>query len=181
MMSWNDWLNEPIDTVYGTTTRQSMIHLFVSKGLFPFIQSEGYEWNRDVDWIQSVVASGLYASQGKHNLQGQWPAPTNTDFAQEDIDQFEHTVDSDKWEAFWENWGGWDDVDADSQSGIERRLDIQAMVWQHIDVANSKQTKVVDAMFDDGEPQEDGGNGRRHEDVYIRDASESNEWGGYRR
>jgi len=180
-MSWNDWLNEPIDTAYGTTKRQSMIHLFVSSGLVPFIQSEGYEWNRDVDWIQSVIATGLYENQNKHNLQSKWPAPTNTDFAQEDVDHFEHVMDSDKWDAFWLNWGYWADVDSDLPYGLERRLDIQAMVWQHIDLARSKQTKIVDTLMEEDEPQDEGGNGRRHEDVYIRDASESNEWGGYRR
>lgn len=180
-MSWKQWLNTDITTAYEMMPRHEMIHAFVKHGLIPFIQSQGYEFNGDLNRVKSIVASGLYNNQFKHNLDSKWPAPSNNDYCDEDADHFSMVVDLDKWDTFWENWGTWEDVDPDSRYGPERRLDIQAFVWDHINLANSKQTQIVNRFFEDEEPQEEGGYGRRHEDVYIREVAESNEWGGYRR
>jgi len=181
VMSWAKWLQQDIQTAYGPICRREMIHIFTKCGLIPFIRSQGYEMNGDIKQIQSMLASGLYDSQFKHNLESKWPAPTNTEYEEEDSDHFHMILDLNKWDAFWENWGSWEDVDPDSRFGPERRLDIQAFVWNHVDVSSSRQTKIVNRFFEDDEPQEEGGHGRRHEDSYIREMSESNEWGGYRR
>jgi hypothetical protein len=180
-MSWSDWLNENIETAYESVPRGEMIHIFVKYGLRPFIQSQGYQLKGDLKKIKSLIASGLYDSRFKHRLESKWPAPSNVEYDQEDLDHFNLILDLDKWEAFWENWGAWEDVDSNSRFGLERRLDIQAFVWDHIDIESSKQTEIVNRFFEEDEPHEEGGNGRRHEDVYIRDVTESNEWGGYRR
>jgi hypothetical protein len=180
-MSWEQWLNKEIESAYGPVPRRQMIHEFVKYGLIPFIQAQGYQLNGDLKRIQSILATGLYENQFKHNLESTWLAPTNEEYDEEDLDHFNMVMDLNKWDDFWENWGAWEDVDPDSRLGPERRLDIQNFVWQHVDVAGSKQTKIVDKFFEEDEPQDEGGYSRRHEDVYIRDMSESNEWGGYRR
>lgn len=180
-MSWTQWLHANIDTPYGMVQRRAMLHMFVKDGLVPFLRAHGYELRGSVQWIQSAIASGLYDSRRKHTLESKWPAPTNVDEDPEDYDHFHQVIDQEAWKGFWENWGAWEDVDGASQFGPERRLDIEFFVWNHIDLGISPQTKVVDRLFEEEEPQEEGGFGRRHEDIYIREVAESNEWGGYRR
>jgi hypothetical protein len=174
------WLRTDIETAYGFIPRHRMIRFFVKNGLIPFIESKGYKLNGDLKWTISLIASGLYESQFKHHLESKWPVPTNVDYDEEDMDHFYHIMDSDTWGTFWENWGAWEDMEH-PQFGEERRLDIQNFVWNHVDIAVSQQTIIVDKLFEDDEPHEEGGNSRRHEDVYTRDVAESNEWGGYRR
>ena len=158
-----------------------MISLFVNDGLAPFIRSHGYEWTYDDKWVKSVVATGLYENADMPHLNSKWACPTNTNFIPEDLDQFHHVIDSDKWDAFWESWGAWEDVDLVTPYGSDRRLDIMAFVWDHIDVNRSKQSVLVNQALDDNNGRDDG-DGRNHiDDVYIRESTESNEWGGYRR
>ena len=179
--SWDDWLKMDIETARGPMPRSAMIERFVRDGLMPYVKEKGYEWTGDLNRIKSALASGLHANQMRHRADSVWPTPTNGDYIKEDLEHFEMVFDSSGWDAFWDNWGGWEDVDSESQYGLERRVDIQNFVWEHLDINASKQTAVVNRIFEEEEQQEDGDNRRRHDDVYVRDMAESNEWGGYRR
>ena len=84
------------------------------------------------------------------------------------------------WEVFWGTWGGWTDVHVDSWRGGDRRIDIAHYMWTQINLEGSPQTRVVNESM--GWYEEYGDDiAASREDVYLREAADSGEWGGYRK
>ena len=179
-MHWNDWLNAFVNTPYGSISRKSMLTLFVKDGLYPFMTAQGYTWASDVNGVKSALATGMFLNQSKPYLSSDWSRVDvlNTDHMPEDKDHYDHVMDRELWWQFWQMWGHWDDVIDDS---LHMRYQIEAFVWTQLDIGGSAQTATVNLLFEEEGQQEEGDNHRRHDDVYIREAAESNEWGGYRR
>ena len=189
-IAWREWLAEPIysewyDSNGNELPRHRILHHFLTHGLFPLLEMHSYTLAAATEVVSSRIATGLFKNRTKSYLQSDWRfGLENTDFSPEDLDQFHKVLSPEVWEAFWDAWGGWSDVSSDSERGIDRRNDIQAYIWTQLDLRASGQTAVLEAEHGIGEEEkEDWGGGKRgsSSDHYIREASESNEWGGYRR
>jgi hypothetical protein len=187
MVSWSEWLNEWIEWDGKYIRRSVAINRFVTHGLIPFVESKGYIWACRLNELRSRIATGLYRNQELSTMESDWEiARENHDFVEHDIDHYWHVMHADVWEEFWESWGYWTDVSADSWRGPDRRLDIQHYVWTQISLERSPQTQVVNELAGLHEDRIEDWNAHQmamaaREDVYLREAMESGEWGGYRR
>jgi hypothetical protein len=188
-MSWNDWLNEFIewDSLYHVPRRVA-ISRFVRNGLLPFIESKGYRVGCNANVLQSRIATGLYINQDECAMGSKWDfARINDDYLEHDIDHYWHVIDREAWDGFWEQWGTWTDVSLDSWRGPDRRMDIEHYMWTQINLQGSLQTQVVNERIGwyDDHPEDwhamKAASAAAQEDVYMREARESGEWGGYRK
>jgi hypothetical protein len=91
----------------------------------------------------------------------------------DDKEHYYHVLSQEKWDRLWDTWAVWGDLN--NFRGEDRRIDIQEHCWSQLDLDESPQTRVVDELL---AYPEDGIISK--EDVYLREASESNEWGGFR-
>ena len=145
--------------------RRAAIWRFVSQGLYPFITSRGYVVEGGVKEFTCHVANALFYSR----LELVQSRPLDTpDYKS----HFYHVIGWEEWANFWLHWSLWKDITTSS------KVIVQELCWQRIDLEESPQTRVVDEMLG---LVEDSVTGARVEDTYLRDAAESNEWGGYRR
>jgi hypothetical protein len=188
MLPWSDWLNEWIEWDGVHIRRHAAIRRFVWNGLVPFVESKGYAWACRPTDLQSRIATGLYKNQHVATTGSDWEfARENKNYIEHDTDHFWHVMNAEVWEAFWDRWGRWTDVDDDSWRGPDRRMDIQHYVWTQISLERSSQTQVVNELA--GLSGDDRGEdwhtqqmvAAAREDVYLREAMESGEWGGYRK
>lgn len=182
MQSWNDWLHETVSWGMKLMPRYKAIRHFVTNGLIPFIQSKGYTVACSPQALQSRIATGLYNNRSKSCVESDWRiARVNTEFLEYDEAHFWHVFDSAAWERFWGGtWGDWTDVHTDSWRGEDRRIDIAHYIWTQISLEGSPQTRVVNEMM--GWYEEHGDDvAASREDVYLREAADSGEWGGYRK
>lgn len=186
-MSWSAWLNEWIEWDRAPIRRYVAIRRFVRSGLIPFLESKGYRFGCSSHVLQSRIATGLYNNQMVSTIESDWEiARINNDYLEHDIDHYWHVLDSDTWEAFWSKWGVWTDVSLENWRGPDRRMDIAHYVWTQISLEGSSQTQVVNELVGlHHDRVEDWYAGTTaaalREDVYLREAMESGEWGGYRK
>ena len=154
--------------------RHVAIWRFVSKGLYPFIQSNGYVIKGDVKTFSAVITKLFYMNRGVSSILAPMRlTPSEND--KHDKIHFYHVLSQDKWDSFWDIWSLWSDLT--DWRGEDRRIDIQEYCWSQIDLDESPQTRVVDELL--SYPEETGNTGKA-DDVYLREAAESNEWGGFR-
>lgn len=185
---WQEWLEEELQVGLEWVRRRKLIHQFVVHGLIPLLKEHGYTMHGSNDQIQSYLASGLFANRHKHLCDSDWsgiPFLNKAPFG-EDLDHYNHVLDQRVWDQFWDGWSYWEDVSTETPRGWDRRQDIQNFVWSQLNLEESPQTIVVtEHIWGDEEPSEENDYHHRRtdrkEDSYLRDAAESNEWGGYRR
>jgi hypothetical protein len=182
-ISWNAWLNETVGWRNEYVPRRVAIHHFVKYGLIPFVNSKGYTFACSLSALQSRIATGFYNNQGLSCSESDWRiAVANNDYLEQDVDHYWHIMHSDVWARFWKTWGVWADVSEDSWRGSDRRIDIECFVWTQLNLERSVQTRVVNELVGIYEDySEERGHHHAREDVYLREAADSGEWGGYRR
>ncbi len=191
-MDWNDWLNQPLRwDVNKELERYKVIYRFVKDGLTPFFNSRGYIFKRDLQTICSRIATGLFNNEGKHYLDSDWAfGEENTDYIPEEKEHYHFIFSSDDWDDFWRIWGKWDDVANDFYRGLDRRMDIEEYCWTQLDLDKSEQTKkILDMLGIDEDVLNDypkSGKGNkdhqsRTDDIYLKEAMESGQYGGYRK
>lgn len=186
MNKWLTWLNEPLEFGPDTIPRRSIIHMFVKDGLLPFLRKKGYTVYGGYREIQSAIATGFYKNQGKAFLESDWSMipVLNDTYNIEDLWHYHHILSQDDWDILWSEWDEWTDI-SDESRGWDRQQDIQNFIWTQIDLDNSAQTMIVMEHTWGGDDTEDVDAYRRSrnlkDDIYLREAAESNEWGGYRR
>jgi hypothetical protein len=151
----------------------------VKYGLYPFIRQNGYNLREDVKGFALSIASILYFNRGASCLNPHDCLITDDGLNNiENKQHFYYVLNDAKWAAFWDRWGRWADVSLDYFRGSDRRIDIEGKCWEYVDFDSSYETTILHEHL--GLEDEDG-NIRYGEDVYLREAAESNEWGGYRR
>lgn len=186
MSDWKQWLEEELDCGTDTIPRHQILRRFVSNGLLPFLRRHGYEVICSEKELRSEIASGLFKNRNARPLNGYWTflPKRNEEYLDEDLNQYYFVLSPKKWDIFWSSWDFWPDI-CDEELGWARREEIQKYIWEQIDIERSIQTTTVTEYVQGGEEAEDVEYGRRlrnpKEDVYLKEASESNEWGGYRR
>jgi hypothetical protein len=172
-----NWLNEIVcwnEVEY--VPRCTAIWRFVSKGLHPFLLKNGYVLQVDVKEFASGIATILYMNRGASCLDAKCLATIPCNLEEEDHkSHYYHVLSEDKWDALWSQWSLWSDLQDDR--GHDRCIDIQEYCWSQLDLDESPQTRVVEELLDTLEESPYAGRG---EDVYLREAAESNEWGGFR-
>ena len=178
-MSWTTWLDAEIEWDQNETMlRRQAIHKLCTYGLVPFLASYGYYVTLSPKDLGSRIATGLFKNQWKRYLESDWGfGPTENEYMTEEYNiQFGHDISDDAWETFWGLWGMWCDVDS-TDSGKDRQREIQEYVWSQVDGERSPQLIRLRAQNEDDEyaTELDGG------DAYLKDARESNEWGGIRK
>ena len=93
--------------------------------------------------------------------------------------RYQQIIDTEEWEKFWNIWGVWSDIDNYSLYGHHRQYDIQEYIWTQLSLELSPHTRIVDEFLGIEENEDiselDG------KDIYLKESSESNEWGGYRK
>jgi len=184
-VEWRNWLAEPIEFDREWIAREYVLDWFLRKGLLPFLYSKKYLFVSDDSVVCSRIATGLFNNRKKSCLLSNWNfGVENTDYSPEDLDHYHKILSPEVWEEFWNAWGLWDDVSPDAERGIDRRNDIQAYIWTQLDLRNSEQTAVLETEHGLGEEEDwPGSRSSRQKgyDQYVREANESNEWGGIRR
>jgi hypothetical protein len=178
-MNWTTWLEELVEWDENELmTRGQAIHKLCNYGLVPFLASYGYSVTVSPKDLGSRIATGLYKNQGKTYLEGNWQfGPVQNEYMTEEYNmQFGHDINQNAWETFWSLWGVWEDVD-ETEIGKARQREIQEYIWSQVDGEASPKLVQLRALneCDEYEPELDGG------DAYLKDARESNEWGGYRK
>jgi hypothetical protein len=193
-MDWERWLQETVYIGTGPETecwRARMIRLFVKDGLIPLFESHGYVFKRPPATLCSRIATGLYENEGKHMLDSDWRIGLeNTDHLPEERDHYNTVLDRTIWDKFWSTWSHWEDVSEHSWRGLDRRADIEDYCWTQLDLERSPQTKRILFILGIDEDaiaaEEARGSRNKHhqkgsDDVYIKEASESGQFGGYRK
>lgn len=153
--------------------RYTAIWRFVSKGLCPFLKSNGYIIKGDIKSFSSSIATLLYMNRGESCLNAKLFA-ADVEWEKDDKDHYYHVLSESKWDTLWSEWAVWSDLN--NYRGRDRQIDIQEYCWIFLDLEKSPQTRTVDELL--AHLEETPTNGR--EDMYLREAAESNEWGGYR-
>jgi hypothetical protein len=179
-MTFRMWLDEWI--YWGSVEqvpRYVAIYRFVKYGLYPFIKQNRYNIREDLNDFTISIASMLYLNRGASCLNPHDSLickdyNTLIEYKQ----HFYHILNDEKWASFWNKWGTWTDVSLDDFRGADRRIDIEGKCWEYIDFDSSYETTILHEHL--GLENEDSSI-RYGEDVYLREAAESNEWGGYRR
>lgn len=179
-MVWNEWLDELVQWDENEQMmRRQAIHKLCNYGLVPFLASYGYIVNIGSKDLGSRIASGLFKNQGKRYLESDWQfGPIENEYMTEEYTmQFGHDINEEAWETFWSLWGVWDDIDQRTEMGRARQRDIQEYIWSQINGEESPKLIKLRALNEDEEyiSELDGG------DAYLKDAKESNEWGGLRK
>ena len=179
-MAWTDWLDETVEWDQNEQMmRRQAIHKLCTYGLIPFLASYGYLITIGAKQLGSRIATGLFKNQEKPYLESNWQfGPTENEYMTEEYHmQFAHDISEDSWETFWSLWGVWDDIDQSTEIGKARQRDIQEYIWSQVDGEVSPKIAQLRALNEDDEyePELDGG------DAYLKDAKESNEWGGLRK
>jgi hypothetical protein len=183
MISWIDWLEEYV-TWDGVELipRRRALYRFVKHGLIPFLNRRGYDIHPRLHELCSRIATGLYINQKLSCLESNWQfCRVNYDYLEDDQRRYWHVIDTDRWAAFWDRWGVWNDVDPDHWRGEDRRNDIQDYMWTQINLERSVQTRVVNEFLGIWDDSGEDAVQNSREDQYLRDAKESGEWGGYRK
>ena len=90
---------------------------------------------------------------------------------------FNHHINDEEWEKFWELWGVWSDVNGCCQYGAARQHDIRQYMWSQLNSNLSAQMIQLKEKEDVEENAYEYDTG----DAYLRDAKESGEWGGIRK
>jgi hypothetical protein len=175
-MSWTSWLNEKVAWDAEYVARGTAIQRLCKQGLIPFLESHGYAIGNHNE-LGSRIATGLYNNMRRSFLESDWCfGPVENRYLSEDYEaRYRHVIDSEEWEKFWSIWG-WSDFSTETNYGWDRRQDVEVYLWTQIDADASRQTAVVNEFLNDEyAPEHDS------RDAYLRDAAESNEWGGYRK
>jgi hypothetical protein len=183
-MDWNEWLDERIDYGRGAPQpRWRVIRFFVRQGLIPFVATHGYDFAPTAAVLEYRVACGLWENASKSHTESDWSSLGGGYISEKEEDEwhYHHILSSTEWEVFWDRWAIWRDVSDISFRGHDRRLDIQAFVWTQLNLETSPQTQVVRELCGEVEspPSTDRGRGWK-EDVYLREAAESNQYDGWR-
>lgn len=168
-MKYQEWLHKYIEWDRNLRLRKHCIADFVNNGLSPFMNKHGYSFNISGNFIQSVIATGLYENRGFPHVESKWDYQNpsgNTEWDTENLQHYYHIVSEDAWSEFWLTWGKWADVCEDSFRGLDRRYDIQEYIKQCIDVECSEQTKVLKEALDS---ETDAYIQRNGIDAYIQD------------
>lgn len=182
-MDWNDWLDERIESMHGLPCeRWRVIRRFVREGLIPFVALHGYDFETSSAILEYRVARGLWRNAFVSHTASDWSEVGGgyIDQAKEDEWQYHHILSESKWEEFWSRWAIWEDVADSSFRGIDRRLDIQAFVWTQLNLETSPQTQVVRELCGEIDSPPSPRGRRYKEDVYLREAVESNQYDGWR-
>lgn len=181
------WLQEPICLNNEIILRQKSIYRFVTKGLVPWIQDNGYTWGISTRTLLNCIATGLYENRDKCHIESEWAySNINNDYTDEEKDHFYHHLDPDMWAIFWLKWGNWSDVSIDSFRGPDRRLDIQEFIWGQLNLSDSPQIIMLNEILYEDLGYENDINvsqdrkGTRM-DVYLQDMAEYGGYGGYRK
>ena len=178
-MNADTWLHEMVEWDSAEyIPRRIAIYRFVVYGLYPFLTANGYALlSNEKDFVTSI-GTMLYLQRDASCLDSH---PLLIQGARrdciEDKQHFYHVLGWSKWQNFWNEWGIWQDVSLDYERGEDRRIDIQEFCWLHIDLDSSSQSLIVKEHMGLLEENMTG----KGEDVYLREAAESNEWGGYRK
>lgn len=199
-MEWEDWLQEPL--LWSTpedsgVPRCRIITNFVKEGLIPLFKSRGYLFKCDAKTLCSRIATLLYNNQERSSLESDWSfGQENTDHLPEEKDHYYHIMNHSVWDRFWSKWIYWDDISPNTFRGEDRRRDIEEYCWTQLDLEGSPQTRKILDMLGIYEDTGgiDGGNhwhgqswksNKDHQktvdDVYLKEAIESGQFGGYRR
>ena len=126
--------------------------------------------------LTSGVATVLYINRDASCMASNLPPAILKEYGEEYKSHYYHVVSAEKWAALWSQWAVWSDL-TDSR-GEDRRIDIQEFCWTQLDLDESPQTQVVEELLGLGEEYQYAG---KAEDIYLKESSESNEWGGFRR
>lgn len=114
----------------------------------------------------------------------------NTDYLPEERDHYYTVMDRAIWDNFWTGWSHWEDVSEHNWRGLDRRADIEDYCWTQLDLDRSSQTKrilFILGIDEEAITAEEGRAGRnKHrskgsDDVYIKEATDSGQFGGYRK
>ena len=152
-MKSEDWLNQMIWCGFSDyVPRRVIISQFTKYGLIPFLTSHGYSLQIDTKEFSCKIASLLFHNRG-HMLITPIKAILNgqDDYSVEHKQHYNHVLDPAQWSTLWEAWSFWEDVSLESGCGFYRRIDVQEYCWSQIDLASSKQTRVVEEYIEGGE------------------------------
>ena len=179
---WNEWLNEHVVwDIQDEIPRRNAIYRLCKRGLIPFIESHGYVVDVSVKDLGSRIATGLFINKGKSSVDSNWNFGYSEEFSIncDYRDRYYDVIDIDEWTKFWEIWGIWSDIDEETFRGRDRQRDIEEYMWTQICHEKSYQTRVVNEFL--GIERSDDVSEYDNRDTYVKDSTESNEWGGYRR
>jgi hypothetical protein len=137
--------------------RRAAIWRFVSRGLYPFIVSNGYALRGDVKEFTCSIATLLYRNRDQSCLTS--PA---YNVGLEDDDHkthYYHVLSQTKWDELWATWSVWSDFTG--LTGQDRQIDIQEYCWSQLNLDESSQTRVVEELL--------GNIDEAYDDMLVRD------------
>ena len=171
-IAWKKWLDEKVVWKYNELIpRRVALTRFVEGGLIPFIEKHNYVL-REPKLLGSRIATGLYTNAGKRFDEWRFGVRDEFEYEHEYRNYYNYLV---KWEHFWKKWAAWCDVE-----DVDRQHEIESYVWTQISIEYSVHTRTVNELLglDEDDENISEHNGK---DIYLKDAADSNEWGGYRK
>lgn len=137
-----------------------VIERFITNYLQPFIESKGYRLGLSlqdqVRFVRSWAFSHVEATHKSSFLHT--PEVTilycNHYGGEEEFEWYCQTIPTEDWQTFCEQFT-WPELLDDSDAGLNQRADLFRLVWNMIDLDNSKQHLYwLDNVYDDDEEEE---------------------------
>jgi hypothetical protein len=138
MDHWGYWLNEPIytdDGVANILKRKHAISMFCRDGLLPFIESAGYKFRFSEGELFRTVLQLLYTLYKGKTVR---PMVNDCQYYEDQYDHFQYNLDTDKWQAFWQTWGSFQDFMEDRYA-YRLQFELPQFVWSwiHMEISPS--------------------------------------------
>jgi hypothetical protein len=186
---FENWLQEPTEWRGEVLPRSRILRHFTEYGLIPFLYSKGYELACSERHFANCIATGLFENQGLSHLTSAWKGMPPRNTTEEEDAHTAFVLDSEAWDSFWSSWGDWEDVDpVVSFRGFDRRMDIEAFVWECIEYDRSVQSAIFYEILCGGEEEDAytqpivaAAAPTKTTDLYLQESVEYNGWAGYRK
>jgi len=177
-MKFDNWLDEYIPTPFGDSKRIECLKHFTTN-LWSFVISNGYIWKISKLSLLNCISTGLWENANISHTTSVWDySNVNNDYTEDDYNHYLYIFDLNKWDRFWEMYGGWYDVDDNENfRAQDRRHDIQEFIWNQLDIPKSPQTEFLYKILYENDEETPLSFSR---DVYLDESVEYNGWEGTR-
>lgn len=132
-----DWLKKPVFLDEGdavVVSRAQSFRIFMEEAIVPFLAGYGY-----VLYSPKVVCNDL-ANWVHSGIDPKLPEHRNHSY---DRDMYDHRLDSEAWEAFWDKWGSF--ADFANESSLQNEL--HEFLWVRMDLDYSSASADIDELL----------------------------------
>ena len=122
---------------------------FIEQGLIPFMKRYGYHIFAKPIIIVDNLCRLTYKYKNHYLASLRYSNALHAE--SEDLEYYEHRVDSEVWESFWKNWSGISDFSDTCDYGRKVRNEMPYFIWSFVNVQLSSATQQLEDEYIDSE------------------------------